>query len=389
MMKLFQRYLLINFLPPLFLSTAFFITFLLTFQLFRLVSLVISKNLEYGIVFEMMGHIALSFVPMAMPLSGLFAAIYCMNKLSEDSEVVAMRSFGATKAQLATPFLVIGALLSLSLFLVNQKMIPHSSWLFRNTIIKLSSEGALSSIKSGDFFTDIPNLVLFAENVEEGGTKLNDVFIRLNKNSEEQMIMAERGVILKQSISNIHSPMIRMHLFDGNIVKSNLESSKVEKILFKEYDFPISSGGAVPGFITKDSMRSNQELNRVIKQSEDKIREIQAKGNLSEADKNEINEITRRLPLSRLELWERYNSPFQLFLLIMLGFSLGIKKGRGKSRNSSALAITILVSYYAIYFFLLSFAKKGHLPAFLPVFVPSLLLGLVNIKYYKELDWAS
>lgn len=389
MMKLFQRYLVINFLPPLFLSTAFFITFLLTFQLFRLVSLVINKNLEYSVVFEMMGHIALSFVPMAMPLSGLFAAIYCMNKLSEDSEIVAMRSFGATKVQLAAPFLLVASLLSLALFLVNQKMIPHSSWLFRNTIIKLSSEGALSSIKSGDFFTDIPNIVLFAEKVEEGGSKLNDVFIRLNKDTEEQMIMAKSGVILKQSISNIHSPMIRMHLFDGNIVKTRIADAKVEKILFKEYDFPISSGGAVPGFITKDSMRSNDELNKAIEQNVKRIEEIQKKEKLSETDKNEINEIKKRLPLSRLELWERYNSPFQLFLLIMLGFSLGIKKGRGKSRNSSALAITILVSYYAVYFFLLSFAKKGNLPAFLPVLIPSLLLAILNVKYYKELDWAS
>lgn len=337
----------------------------------------------------MMGHIALSFVPMAMPLSGLFAAIYCMNKLSEDSEIVAMRSFGATKVQLAAPFLLVASLLSLALFLVNQKMIPHSSWLFRNTIIKLSSEGALSSIKSGDFFTDIPNIVLFAEKVEEGGSKLNDVFIRLNKDTEEQMIMAKSGVILKQSISNIHSPMIRMHLFDGNIVKTRIADAKVEKILFKEYDFPISSGGAVPGFITKDSMRSNDELNKAIEQNVKRIEEIQKKEKLSETDKNEINEIKKRLPLSRLELWERYNSPFQLFLLIMLGFSLGIKKGRGKSRNSSALAITILVSYYAVYFFLLSFAKKGNLPAFLPVLIPSLLLAILNVKYYKELDWAS
>ncbi|GAB4012796.1 MAG: hypothetical protein Fur0010_08900 [Bdellovibrio sp.] len=384
-MKLFQRYLLINFVPALFLSAAFFITFLLTFQLFRLVSLVINKNLDISVIFELMGHIALSFVPMALPLSGLFASIYCMNKLSEDSEIIAMRSFGVKKSQMAVPFVVVGILLSASLFALNQKFIPHSAWVFRNTLIKLTSEGVLTAIKPGDFYTEIPNVVLFAEEVEEGGSRLIDVFIRLKKDREEQMIMAKSGVIIKQAISDVHTPMIRMHLFDGNIIKTNLSDNKIEKILFKEYDFPITQGGGVPGFITKDSMRSNAELEVVIKEAREEYKKLESEN----ASSRELNDIKLRLSRSLLEYWERFNSPLQIFLLIMLGFCLGIKKGRGKSRNSSAMAIGILIGYYAVYFFGVSFAKKGMVPAYIPVFIPSLILIILVVKFYKDLDWAS
>lgn len=384
-MKLFQRYLLINFLPALFLSATFFITFLLTFQLFRLVSLVINKNLDVTIIFELLGHIALSFVPMALPLSGLFAAIYCMNKLSEDSEIIAMRSFGVKKLQLALPFIIVAIILSFSLFSLNQKIIPHSGWVFRNTVIKLTSEGVLTAIKPGDFYTEIPNIVLFAEEVEEGGTKLNDVFIRLKRDKEEQMILAKRGAIIKQSISDVHNPMIRMHLFDGNIVKTNLENLKVEKILFNEYDFPITSGGGVPGFITKDSMRSNQELKQVINESRVEIEKLKKEN----APENEINDLKVRLSRSLLEYWERFNAPLQVFLLIMLGFCLGVKKGRGKGRNNSALAIIILVLYYALYFVGVSFAKKGAVAPYIPVFLPSIVLMILISKFYKDLDWAN
>ena len=94
-----------------------------------------------------------------------FATIFTLNKMSEDSEIIAMRSFGMTKFKIYLPFLVVSLMLALTINSLYSVFIPKANAAFKNTIVKLTSSGMLSSIKSGQFFTDIPNATLFAEYV--------------------------------------------------------------------------------------------------------------------------------------------------------------------------------------------------------------------------------
>ena len=113
MFKVAQRYIAYNFLPPFLASCIFFVMFLLTFQLFKITRIIINKGVEFSVILELIGHIAISFFPMAIPLSALVATIYTLNKLCEDSEIMAMRSFGMSKFQLFQPLLILGILISI------------------------------------------------------------------------------------------------------------------------------------------------------------------------------------------------------------------------------------------------------------------------------------
>ena len=54
MFKLYQRYLIANFLPPFLMSLLFFVSFLLTSQLFRLMRLVTKKGVDIIVLFELL-----------------------------------------------------------------------------------------------------------------------------------------------------------------------------------------------------------------------------------------------------------------------------------------------------------------------------------------------
>ena len=325
---------------------------------------------------------------MAVPLSVLFATIFTMNKLSEDSEIVAMRSFGLTKKVLLLPLMLLGFFIAGMIFVLNRNLIPHSKTQFKNTIIKLTSQGNMTDIKPGQFFTEIPNVTLFAEGVNVGGTKLREVFISQKRGDEEQVIFAKRGAMIKQSSGKLRTPTLRLHLEEGNIVKQKADN-EVEKIIFAEYDFPVLSGGDLPGFVTKDSMRSNHELKEVINERKARLKELAAKKTLSPEDISEKNGILSRLPKSQLEYWSRFNTPMQVLLFIFLGFSLGIKRGRGKAKNSGSLGLFFLIGYYVLFFGGVSLARKGSLPAYSVVYLPTVLSIFLGIKLYKNLDWQS
>lgn len=395
MFKIAQRYLAATFIPPFILSALFFVSFLLIFQLFRLIEIVINKGVETQKVLEIVFHIAVSFLPMAFPLAAFFAIIYTMNKMSEDSEIVAMRAFGMTKAQLLTPFLILGTLISISIFLLNSELIPYSKSTFRNMVIKLTSDGALTDIRSENFFTDISGVTLFAQEVSEDGNQMKDIFIHVKENSDEQRVIhAKSGALIKQLSYEFATPRVRMHLEDGNMTKINFVSGDVEKVLFEEYDFPIISSSTTPGFITKDSMRTNQELKDVIEKNKKEYNEHKKRFANYSAEKKQsdgwrLENSKNSYYESRLQLWTRYNTPIQCLLFIFVGFTLGIKQARESQKNTGVMALSVLIGYYALFFGAVSMIKKGNLHPEMGAMLPSVLVFLFGIYLYRKLDWLS
>lgn len=395
MLKIAQRYLAATFIPPFVISTVFFVSFLLIFQLFRLIEIVINKGVESQTILEIVFHIAVSFLPMAFPLAAFFAIIYTMNKMSEDSEIVAMRAFGMSKAQLLMPFLILGSLISISIFLLNSELIPYSKSTFRNMVIKLTSDGALTDIRSENFFVDIPGITLFAKEVSDDGNQMKDVFIHVKEDENTQKVIhSQTGALIQQSSGEYMTPRVRMHLKNGNMTTTNLESGDIEKVLFKEYDFPIISSSSTPGFITKDSMRTNNELKAIV-QKNSKIyngmkKEYEAS---SKEQKNQqarsLNNAKESYYESRLQLWTRYNTPLQCLLFIFVGFTLGIKQARESKKNTGVTALIVLIAHYALFFGAVSMIKKGNLHPEIGVMLPSIIILFLGIYLYRKLDWLS
>ncbi len=339
------------------------------------------------VVLEIIGHIALSFLPMAVPLSVLFATIYTLNRLSEDSEIVAMRSFGLPKFKLLYPFLIVAAAISWSIFSLGNEVIPASKSRFKNTLIQLTSRGALSDIPKENFYLEIPGVTLYAEDVDDGNKQLRNVFIQLSRDEEsEQVIFARRGTLIKQQENEWDIPSLRLHLRDGNILRQDEE--KTEKILFREYDFPVLDGGSNTDYVTKDSMRSSSELRKELRVITGERKEAMAtlSGDLL---KDKLNDLVRRQARTELEYWSRLNVPIQVLLFIFLGFSLGVKKGRGASRNTSATGLIVIALYYTVFFGLVSFANKGQVPAYVAVFIPTVIGFIYAVTAYRKLDWQS
>jgi len=134
----------------------------------------------------------------------------------------------------------------------------------------------------------------------------------------------------------------------------------------------LVAGGGQPGFITKDSMLSNNQLWSLIQ-------------TVKKNQKDDLNRIAKM----EIEYWSRWNTPVQVLVFIFLGFGLGIKKGRGKAKNTSVQGLIVLILYYAAFFSGVSLAQKGIVPSWFVVFMPSVLALAFGFRSYQKLDWAS
>lgn len=379
--KIFQRYLASNFIVPFAMSLTFFVAFLLTTQLFRFMRVVTKKGVSIMQFMEILGHISMSFIPMATPLSILFAMIYTLNKLSEDSEIVALRSMGINKHRIFFPYFIISILIACSVVVLNTNLVPTSKKIFRNEFRQLGSKGVLTDIKKEQFFTDIPGVILFAEDVQDDGKILDGVFLKITSNKDvDKLIMAKKGILNKPKSDAAQSMNIQFDFYDGSIVTLDKDGNEVEKILFEKYEYPIVSSFSVKS-VNKASMMSSTELRR-------HLRKLKNKRNKTE-NKRARNNLSSDLRKGYIEYWGRFTVPIQCVVFALLGFVFGVKKGRGATKNTSAMALFITIFYYGLYFSGISLAKKSDVAIPFILFTPAIITAFIGIRFYKKLDWNS
>lgn len=379
MLKILHRYLAGNFIVPFVGSLGFFILFLLTFQLFRVMRFAVQKNVEWMAIFELMGHICISFLPISLPLAGLFAMIYAMGRLSDDAEIVAMRSFGLSKYKLFFPFLCLAIGVAIVTYALGSRVIPHSQDRFKNQMVRMSSKGALSEIKAGEFFTEIPSITLFAERVKNDGELLEEVFIYDKNKTQTRVIAAEKADFIIENKDDPNKAInLKFKFYNGNLFQYKNDEVNYQKVNFEIYDMPISGQSFEVGSVSKDSMLSSSALSKKISYLEKKV-----------AAKGSKRGDRVSLAKSKIEFLNRYNTPIQFIIFVLVGFSLGIKKMRGNKSNASYFGILFLIGHYFLFLGGIGAAKKLSLPVEAAIFGPTFISFLFGIFLLKRMDWAS
>jgi lipopolysaccharide export LptBFGC system permease protein LptF len=299
-----------------------------------------------------------------------------VNKLSNDSEYIAMRAGGLTKIRILLPFLVVAGALSFSVYQMNQTLIPQSNKEFRRKITYLTSSGLLAGIKEGQFFTMIPKLTLFASKSTKYGRNLEEVFLHLKENeTKNKVIFAKKGELIFDRNPDTLTEKLTLTLYDGNIIGQE-QGTDIEKILFQKYVFPVSQSQFDNTVSVKETMLTSTELEGVTKMTAKQAEE-----------KYKFNK--KEFFNAKYEFWNRKNGALICFIFCFLGFTLGVTGNRGKGKNSGLLGLMCLIIYYGVFFGLVGVAKKETIPIQLAVFLPAIIMTGIGFHFYRKLDWQS
>ena len=377
MRNLITSYLASSFVMPFVVSNIFFVTFLLTFELFKLTKLIVTQDVSFLFVLSLVGDIAVTLLPLAIPISIFFSVIFCMNKISNDSEYIAMRSFGMTKIQILTPFLIIAFFIGINAYFLGQELVPVAKKSFRQKVTMLSSESLIAGLKSGQFFTAIDNVTLFPSEVSKDGKELKDIYLNIVASGQEseRFIFAKHGNLIYEKNSKTGIESLNLHLREGNITELMSDQKRVEKVLFDDYVFPMTSKRFSYSFQTRETMMNFVELKAFLAEG---FEAAKAQG-YNEKDFFNAN----------YEFWNRINAPLLCLVFTFLGFCLGVKGTRGVVKNGAGVAILYLISYYILFFSFVSLARDNGIAVPLALSVPLILLIGLAIRLYRKLDWQS
>lgn len=154
-MKKLNVFILKSYLWP-FVMTFFICIFILLMQfLWRYIEDLVGKGLDFFTVSQLMFYIAISLIPMALPLAILLASLMTFGNLGENYELIAMKSAGISLSRIMRPLVMVTMLISIGAFYLSNDLIPHANLKMRSLLYDIQRKKPEFQIMEGVFYTDI------------------------------------------------------------------------------------------------------------------------------------------------------------------------------------------------------------------------------------------
>jgi lipopolysaccharide export system permease protein len=339
-----------------------FILILLMFQALRLTEFVLGHGVSMSVIMEIVLYLSTSFLPIILPMSLLFSVLMTYGRLSDESEIIAMKSVGLSMSTLILPALVLSFLVSWASAQTSFNVAPWGNRQFEVLVHNLGSQKAAGVIRPGTFSEGFfSGLVIYAGKADAKTGLLEEIFIYDERSRSTPLtIIAERGQILRQTDSAAQRASLR--LINGNVHR--IHEGRHTKIKFTTYDILLSS--PVSTSIRQQSPQSMtlEELAQVLRDP-----------TLDSAKKIRLE----------IEYHRRWALCFACFIFGGLGVGLGTRGNRRSGKSSGfVMSLMIIVGYWILHATFEGLAKSQTFTPALAMWSPNIVFGTLTTMLLKK-----
>jgi lipopolysaccharide export system permease protein len=352
-MRILDRYILKS-VVAIFLSCllAFFFLYIII-DIFSHLDEILKHRVNFSLLFRYyISYLPIIFVQVA-PVVCLLATLYTFGRLNHNNEIIAMRSAGLSLFQIIKVVIIFGCLISICVFLVNDKFVPQSLSLTEN--IKEEMEKGSKKVQAKEQET-INNLSMYGMHNRlyfiSRFTPLTKTMegITILEHDEKQnltkKIVANKG-IYRHGLWRFYQS-ITYNLDKRGQIKGEPQYLEEETMTIPETPEDFLSQRQRPDFMT-------------IAELEDYIWKLSKSG------------ATTTIRNFKVDLYQRFTMPLTSVIIIILGlpFSLMMKK---RATGLSSLGVSIMVGfvYYVLNAIGLALGKAG-------ILMPTLSVSLSHI----------
>lgn len=353
-------YILSEIIPSFLLGVFVFISVLLMFQALRLTEFLLVHGIKWTTMAKIMGYMSISFLPLLLPMSLLFAVLLTYNRFSTDSEIIAMKSSGVNPAAIALPAIFFALMVMLISSQTSFYIAPWGNRQFEVLINRLGNTKAAASIREGTFSEGFFDLVVYANKVNSQTGMLSDLFIYDEKNPDAPLtIVALEGQIIPDETHPGHSVLLR--LFNGQIHRK-AESHTV--INFETYDVLLN-----------DPIKLEERQKSASSLSLDELQALRNNPVVSAEQRKDYEiEYHKRWALS---------AACMVFCLLGLGFGIVTNRRSGKS-SGFILSVGFIILYWVVYLSFESLVRSNQINASIGLWLPNILFFLFGLYRLRK-----
>jgi len=164
-----------------------------------------------------------------MPIAFYFAALFTLNRLQSDSELVVMASAGYSLRQLAMPVLAAAAIVMALTYACLLYLMPAGQRALRDKVVDIRADMAGALLNEGDFNTSQQGLTIFIRQLSNKG-EIKGILVHNNRNRAKPITyIAEKGILAQTPAGT------RLIMVDGTIENSAQSGKELQVLHFDRY----------------------------------------------------------------------------------------------------------------------------------------------------------
>jgi lipopolysaccharide export system permease protein len=352
-------------LPSFLLGLFIFIFLLLSVQTLRLTEFLLIHGVSLVNLLQLVTYMSVQFLPMILPMSLLFASLFTYNRLSNDSEIVAMKASGLSITHIGMPSVLLGIIIFGTSLYTSFYVGPWGSRQFDLLVQKIGQTKASANIREGSFSEGFFDMVIYANKVETKNGVLGDLFIYDERDPKNPLtIVAKIGQIIKEK--DLPGQFTILRLIDGQIHKNQINSYAI--VHFNTYDINLSAPLKI----------SDEDFNPNVFSIDQLDEQIEKKKSSASSDPKEKSLL---ISMQR-EYHKRWVLSFSCLIFAVLGIGFGaIANRRNNKTNGVVLSLAVIVSYWILYIIGDASVKSGKIPAYIGLWVTNGIF--IVVAFYR------
>lgn len=354
-MKLTNRYVLREILAPTAVAFAIYTGFMLIRFLVQFSDMFLQSARPLRDTASVIAFSTPHVVVLTLPVAFLLGILVGIGRLSQDSELVALRAAGIDLFSLYRPIAVLAVLFALATSFVMTFVLPRTNPIFFGMRLQLSTYAITQKIQPGLFSPEFAGRRIFVEGASQDRRTLEGLILadRSNPADGERLTIARSGALELEEDEG----RLWLRLDDAVTHHTALDARGYDRASYRTQRVLLDD---------------TNPKERFAKTRPDKQLREMSLGELRDRARSTKNPELARL--SWVEFHKKFSFPGACLVFGLVGLPLGVVNRRGGRAAGFAVSTAIVLGYYFLYAWGEARAVKGDIPPWLAMWLPNLLL---------------
>ena len=172
---------------------------------------------------------------LVLPVAAFAAALWVINRLGNESELVAVQTAGASAMRLARPVALFGLIVTAMVLVLNHVVVPISRGEIATRRTEIDSDLAARFLTPGRFMTPVAGVTVYLAAIGRDGT-LHDIFLRdAREGGTEAIYTAQRARLVEGDAGP------RLVMFEGAVQTLQADNRRLSLTRFQRAVYDISA----------------------------------------------------------------------------------------------------------------------------------------------------
>jgi len=229
-----NRYILIRLLGPFGFFALIFTGVIWLTQAIRLIDTVLNNGQSALVFVEFSSLLLPRVLVVVMPLAAFSAALYTINRLYTDSELVVVLAAGQSPLKLLRPLLIFGFIIMSIMYLVTLYLVPFSSTRLAERSFEIQDELTNSLIVEGKFLHPSPGITFFIRDTSQIG-EMEGLFLNDQTDPNGTITYSAKKALLAKD-----GERARLIMFEGIAQRYQPSTRRMDTIQFEQFAYDLS-----------------------------------------------------------------------------------------------------------------------------------------------------